>query len=80
MATGVLSQTRQADIALAITGHLGPGAPAEKDGLIFIAIVCNSENKRHEAQTKLATTERVERQHEAVAFALRSLLSFWTND
>jgi PncC family amidohydrolase len=38
MATGVLSRTPEADIAAAVTGHLGPHAPTEQDGLIWIAI------------------------------------------
>jgi nicotinamide-nucleotide amidase len=37
MATGVLTSTPQADISAAITGHLGPGAPAAQDGLVFVA-------------------------------------------
>lgn len=35
MARGVLAQTPEADIAVAITGHLGPGAPPELDGVTF---------------------------------------------
>ena len=37
MATGVLERTPEADYSVAITGHLGPNAPAEQDGLIWIA-------------------------------------------
>lgn len=35
MAEGVLERTPQADFAVAITGHLGPGAPVDLDGLAF---------------------------------------------
>jgi PncC family amidohydrolase len=37
MVTGVLARTPEADWAGAITGHLGPDAPQEMDGLVFIA-------------------------------------------
>ncbi|QDT38774.1 CinA family protein [Stratiformator vulcanicus] len=36
MARGVLSSTPHATVALAVTGHLGPNAPAGQDGVIFI--------------------------------------------
>lgn len=35
MASGVLLRTPTADLAVAITGHLGPGAPADLDGVTF---------------------------------------------
>lgn len=35
MADGVLERTPPADLAVAITGHLGPGAPVDLDGLTF---------------------------------------------
>ena len=38
MATEVLARTPAAGIAVSITGHLGPHAPSDQDGLIFIAI------------------------------------------
>src|SRR5262245_7318877 len=38
MATRVLRRTREADIALAVTGHLGPNSPAGMDGLVFVAV------------------------------------------
>ena len=38
MATGVLNRTPEADLAGAITGHLGPDAPAGQDGLIWMAV------------------------------------------
>jgi nicotinamide-nucleotide amidase len=37
MAVGALSKTTTADLAVAVTGHLGPGAPDSLDGVIFIA-------------------------------------------
>jgi len=38
MAIGVLARTPEADLAASITGHLGPDAPSDQDGLIFIGI------------------------------------------
>lgn len=38
MARGVLEKTPEADMAAAITGHLGPNAPAGMDGLVWMAI------------------------------------------
>ncbi|MDZ4684244.1 MAG: nicotinamide-nucleotide amidohydrolase family protein [Planctomycetaceae bacterium] len=38
MARGVLSRTPEAQVAAAITGHLGPNAPADQDGLIWMCV------------------------------------------
>jgi PncC family amidohydrolase len=38
MAEGVLSVTPEADLSASITGHLGPNAPPDQDGLIFVGI------------------------------------------
>ncbi len=38
MAQGALLRTAHADLAVSITGHLGPGAPPNQDGLAFVAI------------------------------------------
>lgn len=38
MAAGVLARTPEADWSAAITGHLGPNAPENLDGLVFIGI------------------------------------------
>lgn len=37
MATGVLNRTPAADVAVSVTGHLGPDAPVSQDGLMFTA-------------------------------------------
>lgn len=37
MARGVLERTPEADLAVAVTGHLGPDAPLEQDGLVYLA-------------------------------------------
>ena len=38
MARGVLQRTPEAQISTATTGHLGPGAPPEQDGIVFISV------------------------------------------
>ncbi|MDB5344984.1 MAG: pncC [Schlesneria sp.] len=38
MATGVLERTPASMLAASVTGHLGPGAPSDQDGLIYIGI------------------------------------------
>ena len=38
MARTVLERTPEADLSVAVTGHLGPNAPAPLDGLVFVAI------------------------------------------
>jgi PncC family amidohydrolase len=38
MARGVLKKTPEADVSIAVTGHLGPNSPAGMDGLVFIAV------------------------------------------
>ena len=38
MALGALEKTPEADVAVSVTGHLGPQAPPKLDGLVFSAI------------------------------------------
>jgi PncC family amidohydrolase len=48
MAAGVLRATPHADVAVSVTGHLGPGAPPELDAVIFIGIakrICVNDSK-----------------------------------
>ena len=42
MALGVLIRTPEADLAASITGHLGPHAPDDQDGLVFIGVARRS--------------------------------------
>lgn len=45
MASGVLRITPEASLSAAITGHLGPHAPAELDGVVFLAIAHRDDDK-----------------------------------
>ena len=49
MAVGILSRTPEADLAASITGHLGPNAPGDQDGLIFIGIARRNAKAIHGA-------------------------------
>ncbi|MDA0833576.1 MAG: nicotinamide-nucleotide amidohydrolase family protein [Planctomycetota bacterium] len=44
MARGVLIATPEADVAASITGHFGPDAPRQQDGLFFIGIASRNTN------------------------------------
>ena len=38
MATRILEKTPEAKVAMSVTGHLGPKAPAKLDGRVYIAV------------------------------------------
>jgi nicotinamide-nucleotide amidase len=46
MATNVLKMTPEADLAAAVTGHLGPNAPPKLDGLVFVAVAWRARGHR----------------------------------
>jgi nicotinamide-nucleotide amidase len=82
MASGALAQTPHADLALAITGHLGPGAPAELDGTAWLAITDRA-GKKLVLQLQLTrddhaagTALRQQRQRQSATLALQHLLEF----
>ncbi len=78
MAVGVLVRTAEADISAAVTGHLGPAAPPELDGVVYVAVARRSrdgvecqESWRH----TLHATRRTERQAEAATLLLQHVRS-----
>jgi len=83
MAEGVLEKTPEADFAASVTGHLGPGAPANQDGLIYVGVSHRKQQglstivKRHvlEAPSKRlgGLKLRNRRQLEAAVFVLQTL-------
>ena len=88
MAKGVLERTPEAVLAIAITGHLGPGAPDDKDGLVYVSGV-SPDREGHSGKTVVEAfwlspkdfdqseeTLRVVRQHEAAACVLEFARSF----
>ncbi len=76
MAIGILARTADANWAAAVTGHLGPGAPIEKDGIIFVATAQRTVGKRATrwSQFQLVSKKRGQRQLEAAELMLEFLL------
>ena len=76
MATGALGNTPEADIAIAITGHLGPQAPAGLDGLLFIGAAMRQGSEIILAcfEYKLPVADRAERQRLAAVRLLHCLV------
>ncbi len=46
MAKGVLQMTPEADLAVSVTGHLGPDAPTDQDGLVFVGIAQRKQSEQ----------------------------------
>lgn len=74
MAASVLERTPDATIAAAITGHLGPDAPPDVDGIVYVAV--QQRGKAGDAQTvPLSALSRQARQLEATTRLLRVIQS-----
>lgn len=71
MASGILAETEEADLALAVTGHLGPGVPENVDGKIMICLVDRATTESHIATFQLCEASRIGRQLEAAEHVLR---------
>lgn len=74
MAVGVLSRTSEADVAVSITGHLGPGSPPDSDGTVWVGMAYRTQGGISDPSVlrhTLSETTRIPRQHEAAAFLLR---------
>ena len=74
MAEGALIRTRESSLAVAITGHLGPSAPEELDGKVFLAgsyqTRTDNEPLAVDREIQLENSERSERLIEATESAL----------
>ena len=73
MAVGVLGKTPEADLALSVTGHLGPNAPEGFDGLVFVGIARRREQQPpivEVVRQQLQETQRGARQREAASFVM----------
>lgn len=76
MAERVLAIVPEADVSIAITGHLGPQAPAELDGVVLLAVGLRKGELRPRTFAErllLPPQSRLERQSRAVEQALRFL-------
>jgi len=79
MAAGALMATPEADLAASVTGHLGPNAPPEQDGLIYIGLAERNVETGEALPTKLrrcrlVNRDRLLRQREAALCVLALLL------
>jgi PncC family amidohydrolase len=76
MALAALDRTPEADLSAAVTGHLGPDAPAGADGAVYIAIAeqtASGPKIISVNQAQLAATDRPARQQEAATLVLATL-------
>ena len=79
MAMGALVATPEADWAASVTGHLGPAAPPEQDGLVFIGIANRDFTERclngiTVREYRLTVPERIARQREAACRVLELVI------
>lgn len=76
MAAGVLRNTPEADLAASITGHLGPDAPRDLDGVVYLGIVGRDGPRLgvvEVTQHRLQSATRAARMEEAACLLLRRL-------
>ena len=76
MAVGVLQRTAEANVAAAVTGHLGPDAPPELDGVVFVGLARRQPDGSIDcavSRHKLQREQRHERQQEAAELVLGRL-------
>mgnify|MGYP001818053176 FL=1 len=77
MVRGVLDRTPEAVVGAAITGHLGPDAPSEIDGVVFTSVAIRRKESLevHRAtRHRLSSQDREPRQREAAAFVFEQLI------
>ncbi len=72
LARNVLEKTPEAGLAVAVTGHLGPDAPPQMDGTIYVGILWRGQRIADAAvrAVRLKETDRVRRQQEAAGIVL----------
>lgn len=80
MLSGALACTPQADLGAAVTGHLGPQAPPDLDGVIYVAVGWRAAESWQVTRYKLTMTAenpldlRAERQLRAVRIVYEEVL------
>ncbi len=55
LASAALRMTSEADVGIAVTGEVGPHAPAETDGKIFVSLKWRTEPRVRQCQFELAS-------------------------
>ena len=81
MATHVLEKTAPAMISAAVTGHLGPDAPRELDGIGFVAVATRQGGRitcGNVREFRMTQSQRVARQFESARFVLECVANFLT--
>ena len=76
MAVAALERTPTADYSGAITGHLGPDAPPDLDGRVYVAIAGRQPGGvgiLREADPQLIAAQRTARQDEAARLVLQTM-------
>ncbi len=62
MAMGVLRLTPEANLAVSVTGHLGPDAPSNQDGIVFVGLLqreqCEQEMIVHRIELEASYPEQ----------------------
>lgn len=78
MAHGVLARTEEAEWSASIVGHFGPGAPSDKDGVIWIGVYRRTrrDTLKPMGVTKitLGSETRIQRQKEAAEEVFTTLI------
>lgn len=77
MAVGALMRTPEANWSVSVVGHLGPDAPEEKDGVLYICIARRTKKNNIKIadmiEHKLSKDSRIRRQQQAT----ESVLTFF---
>lgn len=75
MAGGAMAATPEADLAAAVTGHLGPDAPPAQDGLVFVAVAQGRGERARVSveEHRLPEASRLQRQRRAAQLVLAAL-------
>ncbi|MCS7465567.1 CinA family protein [Stieleria sp. ICT_E10.1] len=73
MVAGALQMTPHADLAASVTGHLGPNAPPEFDGRIFVGVGRRGQPPRTWG-IELNAKKRVGRQRESALVVIDTLI------
>ena len=76
MALAVLERTPEAHLSVSVTGHLGPHAPEDQDGVVFIAAAERKDSRAQIVgvwQHRLQAKGRLQRQQEAAELVLKCL-------
>lgn len=73
MAVGALRRTPQAELSVAVTGHLGPGAPPQLDAVVYVTAAWQrpSQGPLRSHRFELSASGRVQRQVAAALMVLQ---------